>query len=406
MKKALLKKLMNAVIMLLVVINIAPVNAFAATKNPYSFIYDDAATGRTMYRFYEYSSSEDAYEPVREFYSRGTSLYAKSGKLVTANSYSSGSLYNGFDKGANFYFITRDGALSRISRANVTEVVIPSGVKNLEYNTDDIAIYVRTNSGLLSISNLKPAEEVDPGDDPVPQPPLKAQNRVEISSNSANELVYVAYKNGKSFVRVVTSKDGKKVLNETARVRLSDVLSGAKFLGFDTSYNVYLCENNGTLYRFKYGSWYSPEKLQLAGTYKKFESDSNGFISKVVTTTGSYSISQLTTSAKWRSSSTYVVKKSGYQTLYVKGSTKSHTLSLKNKQLSYNGKVIAKGVSKYGFTSNKKIVYIKNKIAYIATLKKPTTAVKLSTKASKLSLNGKNLVTKVILSSGKKIAAK
>lgn len=406
MKKTLLKKLMNAVICLVVLFTLVPVNAFAATKNPYSFIYDDAATGRTVYRLYEYSSSEDAYEPVREFYSRGTSLYTKSGNLVTANSYSSGSLYNGFDKEANFYFISKNGSLSCISRTNVTKVVISSGVQRLEYNSDDIAINVRTNSGLLSISTLKPAQEVDPGQETTPQPTLKAQNRVEICSNSANELVYVAYKNGKSYVRVVTSKDGKKVLNETAKVRLTDILDGAKFLGFDTSYNVYLCENNGTLYRFKYGSWYSPEKLQLAGTYKKFESDSNGFIAKVVTTTGSYSISQLTTSAKWRSSSTYVVKKSDYQTLYVKGSTKSYTLSLKNKQLSYKGKVIAKGVSKYGFTSNKKIIYIKNKVAYTASLKNPSAAVKLTSKATKLSMNGKKLVTKVILSSGKKVAAK
>ena len=394
-------------LMCLLVPVFTPVVAQAATQNPpYGFTYDDSASGKTMYKYYEYSSSEQAYVPKTTFYSTAARyLYYSTGALVSSKLASSGARYAGFDNEGNFYFITRDNSeysLYKLAKTLKPTMVLKSGAQYLVYNSDDLCTAIRTSSGIKDIKTLKP---VNPGSDdddpPTPPAPSKAKNRVDMYENSAGELVYDAFQNSKLKTRITTSKNGQKVVNETDHVRLSDTLKGAKFLGFDSKYRVYLYESNGTLYRFIQGFWYSAEKLSLNGTYKKYEKDSNGFITKIVTSKATYTISQLTDAGKWKAKKTYVVKKSGYMTLYVKGSTKSYTLSLSSKKLTYNGKVIATGVSKYGFTSSKKIVYLKGSTVYTASLKSPETAKKFCTKAKGLAYSSVNLVNKVTLKSGK-----
>ena len=416
MKKLLGKLLVVALMISLMVPVFSPVVAHAATTNPpYGFTYDDSASGKTMYKFYVYSTSEQAYVPKSTFFSTNARfMYHSKGTLISSQLVGSGARYAGFDNEGNFYFIAKldsENVLYKVSPTFKTTLVLNSGAISLAYNADDLAVAINTTSGKKNIKTLVPVGPVDPGDDddddqPTPPAPTKAKNRVDTHENSAGELVYDAFKNSKLYTRITTSKDGKKVVNETAHVRLSDTLKGAKFLGYDSKYNVYLYESNGTLYRFKQGSWYSAEKLSLNGTYKKFEKDTNGFITKIVTSKATYTINQLTDSSKWKAKKTYVVKKSGYMTLYVKGSSKSYTLSLSGKKLSFNGKSIATGVSKYGFTTSKKIVYLKGSTVYLASLKAPKTAKAFCTKAKALKYNSVNLVDKVTLKSGKTKAVK
>lgn len=376
------------------------VTANAATKEPFGFTYEDSANGRTVYLFHVYSEKNGAYISFREFYSKGVYVYSSGGVLICNTSAGSGSRYQGYDSEGNFYILGNDGSVTVVSTTNKTSVLLKSGAIKLNYNGNDVATTVSTTSGTKYLSNLALAPEID-DNTYVPAPTVKAANRVEIYTNSANELVYEAYKNNKVKTKIVVSSNGKSVLNATDSVRLTDTLLGAKFLGFDSSYNVYLYESD-SLYRFKAGNWYSAEKLSLAGKYQKFEKSDSGFIQKVVTTKNSYTIKQLTTSEKWKAKKTYTVTKKGYITLYIKGSTKTNTLTLKSSKLSLNGKKIATGVSKYGFINAKKIIYLKGKNVYSALLSNPKKTTRLYTNAKSFKNNSLGLVTKVVTAKGSK----
>lgn len=374
---------------------------YAANNSPYGFTFDDTANGKTIYRFYSYSANENSYVQSREFYSRGSYVYSSNGVLLCNTSVGNGSRYQGFDSKGQFYIVSSKGTLTKIDIFNKATVLLEKGAIRLNYNLDDLATTITTSVGTKYLSTLAPAPEVDDDEDYTPAPVVKEKNRVDIYTNSANELVYDAYKNGSLKTQMVVSSNGKNVLNATAKVRLSDTLKGAKFLGFDSSYNVYLYETN-TLYRFKSGSWYSAEKLALNGSYKSFKKDDKGFISKVVTTKSSYTVKQLTTSSKWKAKKTYTVSKSGYVTLYTKGSTRTNTLTLKSRQLNLNGKKIASGVSRYGFVSSKKLIFMKGRNVYTAYLSSPTKAKKLFTNGTSLKKNSVGLITKVATTKGTK----
>lgn len=376
------------------------VTAYAATRESYGFTYEDSVTGKTVYLFHVYSEEEGSYSAFREFYSKGTCVYSSSGVLICNTSAGSGSMYQGYDSKGQFYIIGKDGSLTVVSTANKTSVLLKSGAIKLNYNGNDIATTVTTNSGIKYLSNLEPAPEKD-DNTYTPAPVVKQKDRVEIYTNSANEFVYEAYKDNKVKTKIVVSSNGKNVLNATDSVRLTDTLIGAKFLGFDANYNVYLYEDDA-LYRFMAGKWYSAEKLSLTGKYQKFDKSDSGFIQKIVTTKNSYTIKQLTTDAKWKAKKTYAITKSGYITLYTKGSSKTNTLTLKSRNLSLNGKSVATGVSKYGFINAKKFIYMKGKKVYTALLSNPKKTTRLCTNGKSFKLSSVGLVNKVVTSNGTK----
>lgn len=403
------KNLQKAIIFVLAMVILLPAKEVMAANNntaPYGYTYEDSATGRTIYKYYEYSKT--SYVCAREFYSMQNRVCIKNGTVVTALSAGTGSRYNGFGLTGIFYSITSKGELISVNRNNKVTTLIPSGAISLVYTADDLADIVVTSSGNKYLATLKEAPVKDnPVDDPAPapvKPVKKAKNRVEIYQNSASEMVYDAYKSGKKFFSIITSKDGKKVLNVTKGVRLSDFAKGTKFMGIDSSYNVYMYETNesGTLYRFKSKNWYSAEKIVLSGAFKKFETNENGFIEKVVTDNASYTIKQLTTSGKWKAKKTYAVDKGSYVTLYIKNSTKSHTLSIDKGVLYLDGKAVAIGVSKkFGFVSTKKIAYIKSSKVFTAAISKPTKSKMVCAKAKDLKKTNVGLVTKAVLTNGK-----
>lgn len=400
--RKLTRNILTLVVLIIVMLGITtPVPANAADTSPYGYTYDDSANFRTVYKFYCWSSSKNNYGLAKEFYSKGSYVYTANGVLICNNSKSNGALYNGFDENGNFFIITKDSSVVKIDTTNKVTTLLEKGATHLNYNADELAYSVGTSNGNVYLSNLNPAPETD--NDTYTEPVVqKASNRVEIYTNSANELVYEAYKNNKIQTKLVVSSNGSSVLNATAKVRLTDTLKGAKFVGFDTSYNVYLYEK-GTLYRFKEGNWYSPQKLALSGNYKSFQKDENGFVTKIVTSQTSYTMKQLTTSSKWKATKTYVVSKSGYKTLYIKGSVTSNTLALSSGVLTLNGKKVSRSVKNYGFVGSKKIIYMKkNGVVYTASLSKPTKAKKLCTKGKSFKCSSVGLVTKVLTSKGSK----
>lgn len=400
MTKKIFKKIGNVLTMSLAIAFIgilSPVGTSAAVNGePYGFTYDNAANGCTVYRYYCLGDRSE-YVPYREFYSRGSYLYTGKGILLK-NGIISCANTNGFDANGIFYSIGVNSSLTKYDFGNTPTVILKEGALKLNYDTADLAVSVTTTEGTLSLDTLKKVSEPDTG---FIAPKPVSPNRVDMYENSAGEFVYEAYQSGKLKYKVLVSKNGKKVLNRTAGVRLTDTLTGAKFIGFDTSYNVYLFEGS-TLYRFMEGKWFSAQKLVLSGNFKTFERDNNGFITKIVTQKSSYQMKQLAVSGGWKASRTYVVTKANYKTLYKKGSVASNTLTLTHRKgnLYLDGAKIASGVSKYGFASAKKIIYIKNRTAYSCDF--CGRSKKICTKARKLVTNSVGLVKKVKLAKGTK----
>lgn len=389
--------------------------AFASSEtDPYGFYYDEASLGRTMYEYYVYDRREDSHIIAKTFYSIGNSVYTGNGDLVTSTSAGSGALYNGFATNGDFYFITSSGSLIRVDSAGRQSVQYSSGAISLSYTSDDLAEIVQTTSGNKYLSNLSGAPSGTPG---TPgnnnnNKPGSKTSRVEMYTNTSGEMVRDAYELGNLKVSIVVSKDGKSVLNATYGVRLSDTLKGAKFLGFDTSYNVYLYEKNGTLYRFTFGNWYSAECVRLDSKFKTFRTDQNGFISTIITEKSSYTIGQLTDTVnnKWVAKETYAVVKDTYTTLYTKGSVESNTLMWDDGNLYLNGIVVApkivaglitSNIGDFGFISDKEFCYIRENMVFICSIyDRPEDGWCYCTDAKSLRTNDVGLVSQVVLRNG------
>lgn len=382
--------------------------AFAAdvTTDPYGYTYDDAANGHTVYKYYAFTKS-GSYSATRQFYSNSTSVYFGNGTLVSSSSAGSGSRYNGFGTTGIFYVITNNGGMLSVDSNNTVNTVLTSGAINLNYNYDDLAETVTTTSGTLNLSTLCPTTPVTPTVPTTPNQPGngKTNSRVEVYTNSAGEMVYTAYNETTVKVSIIVSDDGQKILNTTNNVRLSDTLKGVKFMGIDSSYNVYMYETNGTMYRFVFGSWYSAEKIVLDGNFKTMRTDENGFLSTVITDKATYTINQLTTSTKWEAIYTYAVTKDVYATLYTKGSAKSTTLMLTDGNLTLNGKNVNDKVTAFGFISETSFCYIRNGRAYIASISDPASTRRICSSAVSFKMNDVGLVTTVVLSNGKTVKA-
>ncbi len=289
-----------------------------------------------------------------------------------------------------------------------------SGAISLSYTSDDLAEIVQTTSGNKYLSNLSGAPSGTPG---TPgnnnnNKPGSKTSRVEMYTNTSGEMVRDAYELGNLKVSIVVSKDGKSVLNATYGVRLSDTLKGAKFLGFDTSYNVYLYEKNGTLYRFTFGNWYSAECVRLDSKFKTFRTDQNGFISTIITEKSSYTIGQLTDTVnnKWVAKETYAVVKDTYTTLYTNGSVESNTLMWDDGNLYLNGIVVApkivaglitSNIGDFGFISDKEFCYIRENMVFICSIyDRPEDGWCYCTDAKSLRTNDVGLVSQVVLRNG------
>ncbi len=408
------KTIMSLALAFCLIIGMCP-TAFASSEtDPYGFYYDEASLGRTMYEYYVYDRREDSHIIAKTFYSIGNSVYTGNGELVTNSSAGSGALYNGFATNGDFYFITSSGSLIRMDSAGRQSVQYSSGAISLSYTSDDLAEIVQTTSGNKYLSNLSGAPSGTPG---TPgnnnnNKPGSKTSRVEMYTNTSGEMVRDAYELGNLKVSIVVSKDGKSVLNATYGVRLSDTLKGAKFLGFDTSYNVYLYEKNGTLYRFTFGNWYSAECVRLDSKFKTFRTDQNGFISTIITEKSSYTIGQLTDTVnnKWVAKETYAVVKDTYTTLYTKGSVESNTLMWDDGSLYLNGIVVApkivaglitSNIGDFGFISDKEFCYIRENMVFICSIyDRPEDGWCYCTDAKSLRTNDVGLVNQVVLRNG------
>jgi hypothetical protein len=381
------KKIKAIIMTLLTVFSLISVNvtAFAATNDPYAYIWDDAG-GVTHYQFYEYSSKDGAHIITTRYTGIGDQLFTIDGAVV-AEDIKAGKDYVSFDNTGTVYIVDTSGRLITITKSGTNTVYKDITYKSLKLDDDDIVTAVVTDKGTVKIKDLgkgtttttpstteKPATSTTTTDTT-----KKSANRVERTGDT--EQTVTAYANNALKIQLIVK--GSKVLDKTHSVRLSDIVKGAKFLGVSDTYDVLLYETSETgeaLYRFVWGNWYSPEKLYLEGNFKSIKEDANGFVSEVITTKKTYKVADLSTTSAWTAKKTYAVNKGSYATLYVKGKKTSHTLKLSGTTLTLDEIKVTSNVKEFGFVNGKTfIVKKKNNVLYTGTIKNPSKLTKLST---------------------------
>lgn len=371
------------------------VSAATVAKPPYGYSWNDDSNGNKHFQFYEFDKNLNSYRITRRVIMKNKNLYSNSGALLYTSVKEAG-----YSSAGDLYVILNNGNIEEMTYAGKKVSYKINAVK-LNFDTEDLVVTILvTGKGNVKLSDLANIVSPTPTPSPTPSPspspapvsptptptnpspsptpiPAKAKNRVERTDANGSQKV-IAYQNNKKKMQLLIS--GSKVLNETASVRLSDTVKGAKFLGIDTSYSVYLYETNGTLYRFKFGSWYSAETMKLNGTFKSSKNDSNGFLESVTTNKGTYKVSSLNKPSVWKAKKTYAVNKATYVTLYTKGTTTSKTLSIKNGTLYLNGKKVTTKVTKFGFVNAKKFVLVKSGKVFTANITTPTKLKAVDTK--------------------------
>ena len=376
-----LKKIATTIVLTIAVLCTAQnVSAATVAKAPYGYSWVDDSNGNKHIQFYEYT--KNTYMITRRVIIKNKNVYSYDGKLLYSNVKEAG-----YSATGDLYVILNNGNIEEMTYAGKKVSYKVNAVK-LNFDAEDLVTTILvTGKGnvkltdLSSVANPTPTPSPSPTPSPVnptptPSPvtptptPANAKNRVERTDANGSQKV-IAYQNNKKKMQLLIS--GSKVLNETVSVRLSDTTKGAKFLGIDAQYSVYLSETDGTLYRFKFGHWYSAESMTINGEVVSVTNDNNGFIVSIKTTKGTtYKVSNLNKPSVWKAKKTYSVNKGTYATLYTKGSSSSKTLKLSKGTLYLNGKKVTNKVTKFGFINAKKFVLVKSGKVYTASISSPT----------------------------------
>lgn len=341
-------------------------NAAVADENPpYAYVWKDASNV-THYQFYEYSSREDAYVVGERVISIGSTVYNTEGEVLY-QSVKTGADNIGYSADGDLYVITKAGNLEKLSSTGNKTTYKNYRYTKLVLDWDDLVTGVVTSTGReIKLSKLGTGSTTTVTPTPTPVPSTKG-NRVERTGAEAQTIK--AYKGKDLMVQLYINKG--TVLEELADVYLSSTCKGAKFLGLDADFSVYLYETGGTFYKFTYGNWFFPTTLEIEGELKKYQEDENGFITKLVTTEKTYDVSEF--ADKFVANKTYAVQKENYSTLYVKGTNISHTLRLDGDSFWVNDEeILYLGVVDYGFVDeNTYIMVLDNGDAYTATIEMP-----------------------------------
>ena len=375
-----LKKMATTIVLTIAVLCTAQnVSAATVAKAPYGYSWVDDSNGNKHIQFYEYT--KNTYMITRRVIIKNKNVYSYTGELMYTSVKEAG-----YSSSGDLYVILSTGNVEKMTYTGKKVSYKVNAVK-LNFDAEDLVTTVlvtgKGNVKLADLANINPTPTPSPSPTPspvtptpTPSPvtptptPAKAKNRVERTDANGSQKV-IAYQNNKKKMQLLIS--GSKVLNETVSVRLSDTTKGAKFLGIDAQYSVYLSETDGTLYRFKFGNWYSAESMTINGKVVSVTNDNNGFIVSIKTTKGTtYKVSNLNKPSVWKAKKTYSVNKGTYATLYTKGTSSSKTLKLSKGTLYLNGKKVTNKVTKFGFINAKKFVLLKSGKVYTASISSPS----------------------------------
>ncbi len=343
-----------------------PVNAASATS-PYCRISYDTSMGCNTVKYYSYIKGIAQYDASRlvKFYD-GKVLLGTSETVVTTN-HKLGTNPSWITDGSFLIWQEADADLSLCARGYSDGInrTIATGVTSISLNAESMVETVSFADGtsksikdLLGSTSSAPAPTPVPVPVPTPAPVTTTPPAIKEWTDSVNRD---HFKFGKNELIV----DGKKIyLNDYLISELCN--SGVRFVGIDNQNRVYLYEDRSAcFYRFNTKNIFKPIKMKFATGAKllSVEKNSNGYITKVVTSAGTFSIKQLVADKKWYPKKSYVMNKHGYCVYYMSESSKTYTLTIKGNNLYLGKKLIVKGISRktdsFGF-KGKYIRYIKN----------------------------------------------
>lgn len=210
---------------------------------------------------------------------KGTKFYGMDGQRLYSDLKAESPDYIGYDKDGLLYVVTSSGKLLSFKSNNSSyTTLLSSGVIKLYQDDNDLTVKVGTSSGVKTLPYL--TEESSPS----------SEAYVINYRTSGNHIIYEAYKYGSVYLTVTCDNSYVYVAGYT----ISEDCRGAKFVGIDSSYNVYLQDTSGTIYKYYYGSWTKPYSTKMSGDVYEFNYDSNGFFESIATSNGTYKIGSLT----------------------------------------------------------------------------------------------------------------
>ena len=232
-----------------------------------------------------------------------------------------------------------------VSSLNMNSETMVESVTFLDGTTKSINDLLPSSTATTTPPTTKPANtpntESNSGNSSKPDKTSKSSSKVEEWKDSAGQH---HFKFGKNEVIV----DGKKIyLND---YRISELCTyGVRFIGIDTSGRVYLYEDKTiSLYRFKVSNIFKPDKIKFKkGTkLQNIVTNKKGCMTKVVTSSGTFTVKQLVVDKTWYPKKSYVINKQNYCTYYMAETSKTYTLTLKGNKLYLGKKLVAKGITR------------------------------------------------------------
>jgi len=292
------------VITAILVASLGSITAFAATTDPYGYYWriskvtEKTFAGRVSLKstdfytdnkaafdrgdvvtasavgHYSYNYSTKGHTDKVEVMYKGNNIYSFStGKRLRSDLRDEKDEYIGYKNGI-LYVITTSKEL--LSFDGATWKYLSSSADILICDADDLVTHIQlTNGTKKEITTLTST-------------PIVSDNRVE-KYREYEVDIFEAFKNGNSYL--IVKVDGKDV--KVGNYVLSTNCRGAKFVGIDKDYNVYLEDENGSLYKFYYSTWTVAYSGNVYGEVKEFIYNENGFLINVKTTTGTYSLSSI-----------------------------------------------------------------------------------------------------------------
>lgn len=357
-------KLIAILMAIMTLVNLTPAIAKAATNPPYCRISYDSSLGCNTVKYYAYDKSGVArYDASRliKFYDRKI-LLGTSNTVVTSK-HKAGTNPAWILDGSYLVWQETDESFHAHKYATGENIKLADKILAIGINSDSMAETVTLADGksvkistLISESTSTPQKPTQTPSTPSSVP--KTNKKIKEWTDS---LGREHFKFGKNELIV----DGKNIFFNNFKI--SELCnSGVKFIGIDSSYYVYLYEDaSDSYYQFSPKNIFVPKKISFPkkGKLLSVINDSNGFLKKIVTTSGTFSIKELTKPATWKPPISYAINKANYCTYYIAKTTKSYTLKRKGSSLYLGKKLIARGISKgsnaFGF-KGKNLYYAKN----------------------------------------------
>jgi len=277
-------------------------NSFGLTESDFKktdFYLDNKADYEDRYIDYVsapalsyYTRQSGKMKELRWILYQGKSVYNMNAKEVLSNLKSESQDYIVYDVNGWLYAIDlKDRLLRSKDNGTTWEVLLSSGATKLLRDGNDIGTKVQTTSGTKTLSSLTPTSDSS-GSTSGTSPVDKSTGNYVLEFNNTKGHVFQLFENDKLRNEIIS--DGSYIYADGQEVTEDSV--GPKFIGWDTYYDMYFMELDGTIVKYyedRYGYWKYDGKATLSGNIERFRYNDQGFLTKIETSTKTYNIGSI-----------------------------------------------------------------------------------------------------------------